>query len=167
MQKPTISMIAVIGENRELGKNNQLLWHLPADLNHFKKITDRHPVIMGRKTFSSIGKPLPNRINIIVSRDKNFQAAGIYVFSSIEDAIEFARTKDQKEFFIIGGASIYTQGIQFADKLYLTLIKATRPDADAFFPDYSDFNKVISSEEREEGGYKFTFLELTRSVKGY
>ncbi len=166
-----ISIIAAIGENRELGKNNQLLWHIPADLNHFKKITNGHPVIMGRKTFASIGKPLPNRTNIVVSHDKNFRAEGIHVFSSLEEAIDFARSLchsresgnlNNNEVFIIGGASIYAQGIKFADKLYLTLIRATRPDADAFFPDYAEFKKIISREEKEESGYKFTFLELVR-----
>lgn len=162
MQKPTISIIAAIGENRELGKNNKLLWHIKADMEHFKKITNRHPVIMGRKTFASIGKPLPNRVNIVVSRDKNFQAKGVHVFSSLEDAMNFAQTKNLEEIFVIGGSSIYTQAIKFADKLYLTLIKAVRPDADAFFPEYSEFKKVINREEKEEGTYKFTFLELER-----
>lgn len=133
-------------------------------MEHFKKITSSHPVIMGRKTFESIGKPLRDRINIVVSRDKNFQATGVNIFSSIEDAIDFAKTKESREIFIIGGASVYAQGIKFADKLYLTLVKGSYC-ADTFFPDYSNFSKVVSREEKEEGKYKFTFFELTKPVK--
>jgi dihydrofolate reductase len=189
MNNPTISIIAAIGENNALGKNNHLLWHIKADLVHFKKLTTGHPVIMGRKTFESIGKPLPNRTNIIVSRDPNFFSSSschsresgnpesLFVFSSIEEAIEYARSfchshpsschsresgnPESSEIFIIGGASIYAQAIKFADKLYLTLIKGTF-DGDAFFPDYSEFKKEVSREEGTEGTFHFTFLELVK-----
>lgn len=169
MKKPIISLIAAIGENRELGKNNQLLWRLEKDMEHFKEITSGHPVIMGRKTFESIGHPLPNRTNIVVSHDKDFHAEGAHVFSSLEKAIEYGKEAcpakpegRSGEIFIIGGASIYAQGIKFADKLYLTLVKASRSDADAFFPDYSNFKKVLKREEKQEGEFEFTFLELMR-----
>jgi dihydrofolate reductase len=156
-----ISIIAALGDNRELGKNNQLLWHIKADLVHFKNLTTGHPVIMGRKTFESIGRPLPNRDNIIVTRDKNFTAEECKIMSSLEDAIGYASILDFDEIFIIGGASIYSQAIKFADKLYLTLVKGTF-DADAFFPEYSEFKKELSREEGSEGFFRFTFLELTK-----
>jgi dihydrofolate reductase len=157
---PTISIIAAIGKNRELGKNNKLLWQLKKDLQHFKIITSGHPVIMGRKTFESIGFPLPKRTNIVITRDKNYQvAAGVIICDSLEKAMEVAKTKDRQEIFIIGGASIYSQAINLADKLYLTLVDGTF-DADVYFPEYSRFNKIISSKEDSEGKYKFKYLEL-------
>ncbi len=178
MQKPIISIIAAIGKNRELGKNNQLLWKIPTDLKHFKKITTGHPVIMGRKTYESIGKPLPERTNIIISRNLNIfvgadllvrpnSAAGgkIQVVNSIKEALDLGNILENSgEVFIIGGASIYAQAMPFADKLYLTIIDAARPDADTFFPDYSDFKKIISKEDMQENGIKFSFLELQRTT---
>ena len=170
---PTISIIAALGENRELGLNNKIPWHIKKDIEHFKKLTTGHPVIMGRKTFESIGKPLPNRTNIVVTRDQNFSTSRschprvggdpgfVFFFQSLEDAIKFAKTKDSGEVFIIGGASIYAQAMKYTDKLYLTLIKGTF-DADAFFPDYSEFKKELGREEGTEGDFCFTFLELVR-----
>ncbi len=159
-KRPLISIIAAIGSNRELGKNNKLLWHIKKDLQHFKTITNGHPVIMGRKTFESIGFPLPNRTNIIISRDKNYQApTGVIVCNSLTQAIAVASAKDRQEIFIIGGASIYTQAINLADKLYLTLIDGTF-EADVYFPDYSRFKKVVSTKEDLEEKYKFKYLEL-------
>ncbi len=156
----TISIIAAIGKNRELGKDNKLLWHLKKDLQHFKTITSGHPVIMGRKTFESIGFPLPKRTNIIISRDKNYQApAGVIVCDSLTQAIAAASAKDKQEIFIIGGASIYAQAINLTDKLYLTLIDDTF-DAEVYFPNYSRFKKVISAKEDSEGKYNFKYLEL-------
>jgi dihydrofolate reductase len=156
-----ISIIAAIGDNRELGKDNKIPWHIKADMKHFKKLTTGHPVIMGRKTFESIGKPLPNRDNIIVSRDNNFTAEGCKIMPSLEDAIGYASILDFDEIFIIGGASIYSQAMKFADKLYLTLVKGSF-DADAFFPEYSEFKKELSREEGSEGSFRFTFLELIK-----
>ena len=169
-----ISMIAAIGKNRELGEGNKLIWHISSDLKRFKELTVGHPVIMGRITYESIDRLLPNRINIIVTRDPDFTVEGAIVVNSVEEAIEKARnTEDirlrqsfggQGEIFIIGGAQIYALGIKFADKLYLTKIDAEAPSADASFPDYSEFKKVVRREEGEENGLKYEFVELAREA---
>ena len=127
-----ITIIAAIGKNRALGKDNDLIWHLPNDLKRFKQVTSGHDVIMGRKTFESLGKPLPNRTNIIITRNGNFQAKGCIVVNSLEDAIKAAKADPNP--YILGGAEIYDQAIKIADKLDLTLVDAIL-DADAFFPE--------------------------------
>ncbi len=176
-----ISMIAAIGEeNRVLGKDNKLLWSIPEDMKFFREMTRGHPVIMGRKTFESMGKPLPNRTNIVVTRDEKFKAEGVVVANSIEQALVIARSeatkqssvssgiasdpassRNDEEIFIIGGGQIYTQGIKLADRLYLTIVQGNY-EGDAFFPDYSEFAKVISQRESEGNGYKYTFLTLEK-----
>src|SRR3972149_11700623 len=113
-----ISIIVAIGKNRAIGKNNQLLWDIPEDMAHFKKITSGHTVIMGEKTFLSIGHPLPNRKNIVVTLDKNFQAEGCEARFSLEEVLREAK-KSPEEIFIIGGGQIYAQALPHADKLYL------------------------------------------------
>ncbi len=155
-----LSIIAAIGDNRELGNKNTLLWHIPEDMKRFKTLTTNHAVIMGRKTFESIGKPLPNRLNIVITNDLKFSFPGILVAHSLNEAISLANRPISEELFIIGGASIYTQAINQADKLYLTKVKGTF-DADAFFPDYSRFSNVVSKEEKHDDKYAYTFLELT------
>ena len=161
MQRTKISIIAAIAENRAIGKNNKLLWHIPQDMKHFRKITSGHPVVMGRKTYESLGRPLPDRTNIVVTRDKLFRAKGCIICYSLDIAIRTAGAKDSQEIFIIGGGKIYEQAITLADKLYLTVVKGNY-EADTYFPDYSDFKKVISGKEGEDSKYKFTFLELER-----
>lgn len=157
--KPLISIIAAIGSNRELGKGNKLLWHIPEDFKRFKEITSGHPVIMGRKTYESIGKPLQNRTNIIITRDENFHVEGYLITHSIDEAIELAKTKDDKEIFIIGGGQIYEQTIGIADKLYLTVVCGNF-NADTFFPDYSRFQKIVFQREGTYNQYSYTFQEL-------
>lgn len=157
-----ISIIAAIGRNRELGKNNRLLWSLPEDMKRFKEKTLNHPVIMGRKTFESIGRALPNRTNIVVTRDRSYTASGAEVFHDIGDAINFAKTKDKEEVFIIGGGEIYSQALIFADKLYLTIVDADFPQADAFFPEYPEFTKIVFEKKSKNKEYSYTFLELER-----
>ncbi len=152
-------MIAAIGEKRELGKGNALLFHIPEDMKHFKTITSGHPVIMGRKTFQSIGRPLPGRTNIVVSRNAGFKADGCIAVKSLGEAVSRATEIDRQEIFIIGGGQIYAQGIAYADKLYLTVVRGVF-DADTYFPDYSQFNNVISTKEGNNGTYSYTFLEL-------
>lgn len=162
-----ISLIAAIGLNRELGKDNKLLYHIPEDLKRFKKLTEGHAVIMGRKTYESIGKPLPNRLNIIITHNQNFKIdhynvskhCNVVVCHSLESA--FAKASADKEVFVIGGGEIYRQAIKVADKLYLTIVNS-KTEADTFFPDYSEFKKVIFDESHESGGYKFRFVELTK-----
>ena len=153
-----LSIIAVIGKNRELGKDNHLLWHIPSDLKHFRTITQGHPVIMGRKTFESIGHPLPNRLNIVISHQKNIP--GVTVVSSLDEAIQIA--KNDPEVFVIGGGSVYAAAIDKADRLYLTVVNAVAPGADTFFPDYSRFKKVIFEEAHEENGLHFTYRTLEK-----
>lgn len=157
----TVSIIAAIGKNRELGKNNKLLWNIPEDLKRFRSITAEHTVIMGRKTFESIGHALPNRTNIIVTRDKNYKAEGCIVCGSLEEAIDLAKKTGEEEVFVIGGGEIYRQSISLADKLYLTLVDGTF-DADTFFPDYSEFKKIVFSEKHKDEKYSYTFLEMER-----
>lgn len=156
-----ISMIAAIASgNRALGKDNKLIYRIPEDLKRFKQITSGHPIIMGRKTFESIGQPLPNRKNIIITRDQEYFAEGVAVVHSLEEALREAQGDD--EVFIIGGGQIYQEAISLADKLYLTIVEGN-PEADVFFPDYSEFKKKVwESEEQESNGFKYRFLELER-----
>jgi len=155
-----LSLIAVIGKNRELGKDNTLLWHIPGDLPRFKEITGGHPVIMGRKTFQSIGKPLPDRTNIVISKDPTRKIPGTTVVQSLDEAMELAkRAPGNEEIFIIGGCSLYAQTIDMADRLYLTLVDKSA-EADTFFPDYSRFNKVISKKSQIREGFHFMYLTL-------
>lgn len=184
-----ISAIAVIGKNRELGCDNKLLWDIPDDLAHFKKITSGHPVIMGRKTFESIGSPLPGRINIIITRDENYKVEGCEVANSLEAAIKkatqlchpesrpsgmkdpvsndsrdsspSAQNDSEYEIFIIGGGQIYKQALPFCDKLYLTIVE-DEPNADTYFPDYSEFKNLVSKEKKEYNGLVYSFVELIR-----
>lgn len=161
MKKARISLIAAIDENRGIGLNNRLLFSIPADMRRFRKITLNHPVIMGRKTYESIGKPLPKRTNIVVTRNKAYKAPGSMVVHSLEEAINLARRQEKQEIFIIGGGQIYEQGIKLADKLYLTIVKGVYK-ADTFFPDYSEFKKVVFKEKGQYKQYQYTFLELER-----
>lgn len=132
-----ISIIVAVAENNVIGKDNTLIWHLPADMKYFKEKTSRHCIITGRKNYESIPekfRPLPNRTNIVISRQKDYNAPGAIVVSSIEDAITKAKETDDSEIFIIGGAEIYRQSIHLADKLYITQIH-NKFDGDAFFPE--------------------------------
>jgi dihydrofolate reductase len=126
-----ISIIVAYGLSREIGLNNQLLWHLPNDLNHFKQITMGHPIVMGRKTFESIGRPLPGRVNVIVTRNTDFKPEGCLVVNSLQDA--FKATMPAQDVMIIGGADIYEQTLPIADRIYATEVKA-HLKADKYFP---------------------------------
>lgn len=156
-----ISIIAIIGRNNQLGKDNKLLWNIPGDMVRFKKITTGHIVIMGRKTFESIGKALPDRRNIIITRNKDYEAKDYKIFSSLDKAIDYAKSRGNEEVFIIGGGEIYKQAMPFADKLYLTIVDDS-PEADTFFPNYSKFDKIITEETHETDNLKYTFLEITK-----
>ena len=128
----TISIIAAVAENNVIGKNGQLPWHLPADLMHFKNLTMGHHIIMGRKTFESVGKPLPGRTNIIISRQNDLKEANCIVVHSLDEAIKYI--VEDNEPFICGGAEIYKQAFDIADKMYLTRIHEEF-DGDTFFPE--------------------------------
>lgn len=159
-----ISLIACIGKNGELGYNNDLIWKIPEDLAYFKATTQDHVVIMGQKTFESIGRPLPNRINVVLSDDSTFHPDGILIARNMEEALDIARQKEQSEVFFIGGAFVYSQAIKFADRLYLTLVDA-EAQADTFFPDYNDFSAI---EKVGKGRYKdisYKFLILKKNGK--
>lgn len=161
MQKPIISIIAAISENRAIGKDNKLLWDIPEDMKRFREVTKGHPVIMGRKTFDSIGRLLPQRLNIIVTRDKNYSVTGAVVVTSLESAVEKAKMEKTDEIFVIGGGQIYTQAIDIADKLYLTIVH-TEIEGDTYFPDYSAFKKIVFEKKSESNRYRYTFLELVK-----
>ena len=161
-ERPLISMIAAIGKNtRAIGKNNALLWKIPEDHKRFKDMTTGHPVIMGRKTLDSIGGPLPNRTNIIITRDVHFEHEGCITSMSFEDALNKARLLGSEEIFVMGGGQIYEEALPFADKLYLTLV-ADDTEGDTFFPDYSEFTKTVSKQDGEWNGIRYSFVELER-----
>lgn len=162
MAKPKISIIVALDDKNGIGKSGGLLWHISEDLKHFKEITSGHPIIMGRKTHESIGRVLPNRTNIIITRDKNFQAEGCIVVHSLDEALEKARTENI-ETFIIGGGEIYAQALAKAGKIYLTKVRGDF-GATVFFPDYSDFNKITKeSDWLSSNGLEYKFLELEKS----
>ncbi|MDR2058257.1 MAG: dihydrofolate reductase [Dysgonamonadaceae bacterium] len=160
-----ISIIAVLGRNNEIGKDNDLLCRLPADLKCFKEITSGSPVIMGRKTFESLPKgPLPNRRNIVLSRSAGRKIEGAEVYPSLDYAL--LKLIDEREVFVIGGARIYEQALPVADKFYLTRIHASFPEADVFFPAI-DFHAWKETQREtfpadEKNQYAFTFLEYER-----
>ena len=161
MQK--ISLIAAISKNRGLGNNDQLLFRIPEDLKRFKDLTAGHAVIMGRKTFESIGNPLPNRTNIFITRHVKYDAPDCKIAHSLLEAIGKAtkREPNSPEIFVIGGGQIYSEAIKIANKLYLTLVDA-EPEADAFFPPYDNFKKVVFTQPGEYNGLKYTFLDLEK-----
>lgn len=161
-----ISIIAAIGKNRELGKKGQIPWHISEDFKRFKQITLGHPVIMGRKTWESLPiKPLPGRYNIVITRDTKYaiqNAKNVVIVRSLEAALQLASlAQGNDECFIIGGGQIFNQSISLADKLYLTIINASF-DADTFFPDYSNFKKVVFEKKGKSEKYKYKFIELEK-----
>lgn len=162
MKKARVSAIAAItAKDRGLGKDNRLLWKIPEDMAHFKKTTLGHPVITGRKNFESMGRALPGRMNIIVTRDRTYRKENCVVVNSIEGAIEKARMLDNEEVFIIGGGEIYKAALPYTDRLYLTVIEGER-EADVFFPDYAEFTKKISEEKHEHDNIPYAFVTLER-----
>lgn len=160
----TISLIVATDEKNGIGKNNQLPWHLPADLKHFKMLTTGHPIIMGRKTFDSIGKALPNRRNIVISRQDDYIAEGATVVSSLQDAFDLCN--DEDEAFVIGGAQIFEQALPQADVLYLTVIHH-QFDADTFFPEINENDWIAAEslihEPDEKNIYSYTFIKYIRA----
>lgn len=160
-----VTIVVAIGKNNGIGSNNQMLWHLPKDLKHFKDITSGHPIIMGRKTYESIGKALPNRTNIVISGRKNWYEEGILIVGSIKEAVKFAKKIDE-EVFIIGGGNIYKQTMDIADRLEVTLVDADL-DADTFFPtiDEKVWKKTneVFHEKDEKSAYDFCFQTFEKN----
>lgn len=150
-----------MSENGAIGKDNKLLWHISEDLKRFKKITSGHPVIMGRKTHESMGRLLPGRTNIIITRDAKYKVEGAEIASSLEKAIDIGERADKEEIFIIGGGQIYAQAIEIAQKLYLTIVHKN-VHGDTFFPDYSEFKKKVFEQKSSSERYEYTFLELVK-----
>ncbi|CCQ09512.1 Dihydrofolate reductase [Pseudoalteromonas luteoviolacea B = ATCC 29581] len=155
-------MIAAMAKNRVIGKDNDMPWHLPADLAHFKKVTMSKPVIMGRKTFESIGRPLPGRRNIVITRDVSYKADGIELVSSPEQALEVV--KDVEEVMIIGGGHIYSTFLPLAQRLYLTFIDLD-VKGDTQFPDYQTVatwqqicTESYQADEKNPHDYQFVTL---------
>ena len=159
-----ISLIVAMDERRGIGVDGHLPWYLSADLKRFKSLTMGHNMIMGRKTYDSIGRPLPGRTTIIVSRNPGFQPEGCLVASSFETALEFARLNHEDEVFVIGGGEIFDQAIEFADKIYLTLVHTTL-ETDVYFPEYTpdDWLEIESSfhgaDEKNEHTSTFKILQ--------
>jgi dihydrofolate reductase len=156
-----VSAIVAMSKNRVIGRENQLPWRLPEDLKRFKKITMNHPIIMGRKTFESIGRVLPGRANIIISRNSHFQAPGAKVVGSLEDALSLC--KNEKEVFIIGGAEIYKLAMSRIQRIYLTLVHQ-EIQGDAFFPaiDPGCFKETSREDFQEPFSHSYLVLDRTR-----
>lgn len=153
------SIIVAISKNNAIGKDNELLWNIPEDLKHFKDTTSGHTIIMGRKTFESIGRALPNRRNIIITRDESYSKDGVEIVNSLIKALDACKYED--EVFVIGGGEIYRQALPFADKLYVTHVEKEY-EADTFFPEIQKDEWVeISNEEHFENDppYKFSVYE--------
>lgn len=158
----TISIIASHDDNLGIGKNNQLSWNLSTDLKRFKKLTMDHPIIMGRKTFDSLGRVLPGRDHIVITRSQKHSDPdrNVYYVNSLKEAINLAKSKDSQEIFIIGGGEIYKQALPMTNKLYLTHVYGDF-NCDTFFPDYPDFN-LIKKTTHAEKKLKFAYLILTK-----
>lgn len=158
-----VSIVVAISENHAIGKDNQLLWHLPKDLKHFKEITTGGTVIMGRKTYDSVGKPLPNRRNIVITRQQ-IEIAGCEVVNSLQAALDLCR--DHKEVFIVGGAEIYKQAMPLTDKVYLTIVHESF-EGDTYFPEINPEiwkeTQRTDHEADEKNALSFSFITLERA----
>ncbi|WP_316841473.1 dihydrofolate reductase [Pedobacter gandavensis] len=157
-----VSIVVAIAEDNAIGKDNQLLWHLPADLKHFKDITSGHTIIMGRKTYDSIGRPLPNRRNIVITRNRDLELPGTEITNSLEEAL--ALCQGTEEVFIIGGAELYNHALAATNRIYLTRVHQTY-EADTFFPEINleEWNQLSTEkhlpDEKNKVAYTFSTLE--------
>ncbi|WP_303848798.1 dihydrofolate reductase [Apibacter mensalis] len=162
-----MTIIAALDENNAIGNNNQLLWHLPLDLKRFKSLTQNHVILMGRKTFESLGRPLPNRQNMVISSKADYPVTNnVYLFSSLHEAIEAARSKDSNP-YIIGGGTIYSQALKYADTLELTLVHTQMDKADTYFPeiDFSEWNKTFDEFHPKDDKHLYDFRFVTYQRK--
>lgn len=159
-----ISIIVAMGQNRVIGKNGQLPWHLPTDLQRFKRLTMGHPLLMGRRTFESIGRPLSGRKTIILSRNPNFRAAGCDVVTDIETALQLASSAE--ELFICGGAEIYQQSLPLTERIYLTRLDFD-PDGDTVFPELprNSFETICTRQFKDNVDYQFSILQRCETLK--
>lgn len=170
--KPRISIIVAMSDNKVIGNKGEIPWRIPGEQKRVKEITTPHPLIMGRKTHEAIGRVLPGRLNIIVTSDQDYKVEGSEVAHSLEEAIAIASGNEeltllrqgfggQREIFIFGGGKLYEQALPIVDRLYLTIVHEN-VEGDAYFPDYSEFTKVIKKEENEFEGLKYTYITLER-----
>ncbi len=160
-----VSAIVATAANRVIGKNNELPWHLPADLQYFKQTTLHRTVVMGRNSFESLGRPLPNRINMVVTRNPFYAATGCQVFHSVEEALAGAEAQGETECFILGGGEIFRQSMPYWDKLYLTDIEADI-EGDVYFPEvnYAEWTEISADRhiKDDKNVYNFTFRVFAR-----
>lgn len=162
-----ISLIAAVAKNGVIGRQNDLPWHLPDDFAFFKRKTSHHPIIMGRKSLEALGKPLPNRTNIIITRNSGFQVEGVTTVHTLDDALAEAKAINQDEIFVIGGAEIYAMALPAATTLYLTEIHKTY-EGDAYFPEFdrSEWREISrrphSADERHEVAFDFVEYERVK-----
>jgi dihydrofolate reductase len=160
---PRISLIVAIAQNGAIGQAGNLPWKIPEDMRYFKETTLNHVVIMGHKTFLSMNsRLLPNRTNIILTHQA-IKIPGAIVCHSMEDSLAAAREIEEKEIFVIGGGNIFQQFMPLAERIYLTKVFKDYPEADTFFPDYSQFNQVISQRPSHDDNYKYEFVVLERA----
>lgn len=159
------SIMVARSDNRVIGKNNELVWHMPADLKYFRETTLGHYVVMGRKTYESVNKPLPGRTNVIITRQPNYNREGCTVVHTVEDAFSLGERDGQTEIFILGGSQIYERTIDVADRIYLTEIKAEF-EGDAYFPeiDATQWEELKREEHEpdEKNPYPYAFVVLER-----
>ncbi|HEX9164065.1 MAG TPA: dihydrofolate reductase [Thermoanaerobaculia bacterium] len=163
----TISIIAALANNNVIGRDNQLPWHMPADLKRFKQLTTGHHLLMGRRTYESVGKPLPGRVNVVISRSPDYAPPGVAVARSLDEAISKAEAAGDGEIFIGGGSGVFEQAIHRADRMYLTRVHA-EPEGDTFFPEFDDVNEwqLVDAEHYEadeRNPYPYSFLTYERA----
>jgi dihydrofolate reductase len=160
-----LKILVAFDENRVIGKNNTLIWHLPADLKRFKTLTTGHVIIMGRKTFESIGKPLPNRTSIVISRQVDLQIEGAIIAHSVEEAILKAKSITREDIYIVGGAEIYALSLPLADQILVTQLHDIF-DGDAYFPEIPTDTFEVTEKERgitdEKNAYQYSYITYTR-----
>ncbi len=164
--RPGVSIVVAITRSCAIGRGNDLIVRIADDLKRFRALTKGHAIIMGRKTYESIGRPLPGRQNIVVTRDASLHIPGVDIAHSLDEALEIAAQGpygSTGEIFVIGGGEIYRQALPIADKLYLTIVESDET-GDVFFPDYSEFKKIAHREDRvdDETGVRYSWIDLER-----
>lgn len=160
----SIAAIVAVSTNFVIGKENKLPWHLPADLQHFKKLTSGHAILMGRKTYESIGKALPNRLNLILTRNIDYKAPNCFIINNLQDACKIAAEQNYTKLFVIGGAEVYKELLPFCQKVYLTEVQ-TIAEGDAFFElnkqEWQEISRNLT-EKDEKNAYAMLFLEFEK-----
>jgi dihydrofolate reductase len=173
MRTPIVSIIVAMSANRGIGKNNDLMWHLPEDMKFFKEKTFGHPVIMGRKNYESIPekfRPFKNRLNIVISRQDNYSAPGCILVQNLTEAIEVAQQDEQDEIFVIGGGQVYRESLELGkvNRMYITQVEAVFDDAEVFFPEFDESlwnrKELFKKEKDEKHQYSFVVYEYNKII---